>query len=476
MINANDEHVWSKEYIKSFNDIFTIQQNVAKQISEYLQISLTPEEEKRIDYKPTDNMEALKLYQKGLLLADNRTLKGLGSSVEYYQKAIELDPNYAEAYAEIANSYYLMGNYGQINRDKINSFVEKSFAINPNTVRAYTVKAMLYLTDENWEKAKEYFEKAISLNPNDATAHHHFAFYYKINPNRDIKNYLVQITIAQKLDPLSTPINTEIITALLIHDKVEEAEEHLKKVRFSLTDKYKIGCKQQIINKKCEIISLKNKDWTEAIKFYHKAIEEDPNYSFLYGELAYYYNVVLNDHKSRLKYRRKAYQLDSTKFLTALGLYYSLLKNKNFDEAKNFMETKNFKSILEKNGKLYELHVLFIYYYFKEDYKKAHEILNGTLKNELYFDKMTVLAKLGKKNEVYKLLKGHNDMANSRKAFVFTILKERDSMYHYLDRIKRVHIDSKWVNGRSEFDPYRKEERYKEFLRKNYLPITHWNE
>ncbi|MCK5638442.1 MAG: tetratricopeptide repeat protein, partial [Flavobacteriaceae bacterium] len=449
---------------------------VAKQIAEQLYINLTPEEAKRIDYKPTDNFEALKLYQKGRLLADNRTLKDLESSIEYYQKAIELDPNYAEAYAEIANSYYIMDGFGQINRDKINSYVEKAFAINPNTARAYTVKAMIYRKDEHWEKAKEYFEKAIDLNPNDAIAHHYYGIFLNKSPDRDIKNYLIHIDLAQKLDPLSTPINSALITALLTHYKVKEAEEHLKKVSFSLTDISKIGNKQKIINKKCEIVSLKKKDWTEAIRFYQKAIEEDPDYSFLYGELAFYYNVVLNDDKNRVKCRKKAYELDSTKFLTAAGLYFSLIENEKFNEAERLVETKNYKSIVKERGKLFELHGSFCYYYFKKDYKKAQEILAKTLKNELYFDKMLVLAQLGKKNDVYQLLIDHNDMVNSRKAFIFALLKDKDSMYHYLNRISSVYIDSKWINGRTELDPYRKEERYKAFLKKNYLPITHWNE
>ena len=476
LINAYGEHIWSKEYTDSFEHIFTIQQNVAKQIAEQLQINLTMEEEKRIDYNPTDNLEALKLYQKGRLLADNRTIKDLESSIEFYQKAIELDPNYAQAYAEIANSYYIMDGFGQINRDKINSYIEKAFAINPNTTRAYTVKAMIYRKDEHWEKAKEYFEKALELNPNDAIAHHYYGIFLNKSPDRDIKNYLIHIDLAQKLDPLSTPINNALITALLTHYKVKEAEEHLKKVSFSLTDISKIGNKQKILNKKCEIVSLKKKDWTEAIRFYQKAIEEDPDYSFLYGELAFYYNVVLNDDKNRVKYRKKAYQLDSIKFLTAAGLYFSLIENEKFIEAERLVETKNYKSIVKERGKLFELHGSFCYYYFKKDYKKAQEILSKSLKNELYFDKMLVLAQLGEKKDVYQLLKDHNDMVNSKKALVFSILKERDSMYHYLNKISSVYIDSKWINGRTEFDPFRKEERYKAFLKKNYLPITHWNE
>ncbi len=473
LINANDEHLWFKEYTDSFEHIFTIQENVAKQIAKQLQIDLTPEEEKRIDFRPTDNLEALKLYQKGHILADNRTLKDLESSIVFYQKAIELDPDYAEAYAEIANSYHLIGGYGQKNRDTINSYIEKALEIDPNTARAYTVNAMINLTNENWEQAKTYFEKAIILNPNDATAHHNFAFYYKNNPKRDLTKYLDQISIAQQLDPISTPINDELISSLLINNKIKEAEEHFNKVNFGFTDKLKKSHKQKIILKKCEIICLEKMDKTEAIKFYQKAIKDNPKNSFLYKQLGSAYDAILNDDKNAVKYYKKAYQLDSTNISIAINYNFMLIESGNFNKAKVLMESKNYKLLIAKNREFFKIYNSYYYYYFKKDYKKALEILSGTLKKEFYFDKISILAHLGKVDEVYKLLKEYDVRDITNKAFIFAILKEKDSMYHYLNK---EGILSWWVNGRFEFDPYRKEERYKAFLKKNYLPITHWNE
>ncbi len=473
LISANDEHLWADKYNENLEDIFKIQQDVSKAIVEQLQVHISPEEEKILNKDPTDNIEAYKLFLKGRVAADDRTLKGLESSVEYYQKAIELDPKFAEAYAETANSYRLMGGYGQKNRDKINNYIEKALEIDPNTVRAYTVKAMIYLTDKNWEKSKEYFEKAIALNPNDATAHHHFAFYFKGKPNRDIKNYFDQINIAQRLDPFSVPINDELINTLLINGKIEEAEEHFNKVSYIFTDKRKKLCKQKIINKKCEMICLEKKDRTEAIKFYQEAIEEEPNNSFLYRELAIAYDAILNDDKNAVKYYKKAYQLDSTNISIAINYNFTLIESGNFDEAKKLMETENYKSLIAKSREFYNIYNSYYYYYFKKDYKKSEEILSGTLKNEFYFDKICISAQLGKVDKVYKLLIDYNEKDVSGKAFIFAILQEKDSMYHYL---KKEDIDYWWVNGRFEFDPYRKEERYKAFLKKNYLPITHWNE
>ncbi len=83
-------------------------------------------------------------------------------------------------FAAIAVSFYNRSESAVFSsNNEVNIYIEKALTINPNTVRAYTVKAQIFEKQKNWDKAKECFEKAIALNPNDATAHHHFATYYR---------------------------------------------------------------------------------------------------------------------------------------------------------------------------------------------------------------------------------------------------------------------------------------------------------
>jgi len=474
LINAYGEHIWSKEYTDSFDDIFIIQQNVAKQIAEQLQINLTLDEGKRIDYIPTDNLESYKLFLYGCSVAENRTKEGLITSIKLFQKAIDLDSNYAEAYAEIAASYRLLMykyNFGnEITYEEIDSLLDRSLEINPKTVRAYTTKGMISITQENWLKAKENYEKALELNPNDATTHHYYAIYHSMKPEADYKKALEHINIAQILNPYFSSINATRIYFLLKNDKIIEAEEFYNHSNSFFTSKTKSIMQNDIITYKAKKKCTEKKDWKEIIKIYHRTIEKDSLNVEIYRRLAEAYKEILIDAENYLKYADKAYKLDSIGWKNAISYFNSLIKNKNFDAAKKLLQSKNFKSIFNEE---LEFKYLFYWYYHQGDYKKAMESL-GKYKYENHFEFAINLAQQNKVMETYQIL--NNDVLKKfEKAIVFAILKERDSMYYYIDKEKDIFYIQEF-NAFNEVDPYRKEERYKAFLKNNYLPITHWNE
>ena len=141
------------------------------------------------------------------------------------------------------------------------------------------------------------------------------------------------------------------------------------------------------------------------------------------------------------------------------------------------MQSKNFKLLRNKRQQLSHL---WDYYYYQEKYEKAQDVLKDSLAwgqtVNFYTAKLLTHSQLGDRKyaerEFKEFFDGYYDW---QKAFTYAILKEKDSMYHYLGK-----MDDLWgiilPNSRREFDPYRKEERYKALLRKHYLPITHWNE
>jgi len=465
LINAGDTQLWSDNFNEKLDDVFKIQEQVSKKIVRQLEISISPEEEIVLSTAQTNNIEAYQLYLKGRSVADKGLEPGLKKSVELFKQAIDLDPDYAEAYAEMANSYFRL-TYEYIKYDeninKIDSLIEKALAIDSNTVRAYTVKADLSTRDGNWADARRNFEKALTLNPNDATAHHHFANYFGIMPVPDYKSKLVHITIAQELDPLSSAINGAKFRALIANDKLEEAEVHYNKMKFILSEKDRIELK--II-----LISLQNKDWSKSIKVFEDAIKEEPNESFLYRELGYAYDEIMNDDESWVSYSKIAYQMDSTNTTNANSYFNSLIENGDFKQAIDFLQSENYKALLSEKQ---ELEGMFYYNYHQENYKKAQSLLKNELFSEAYFEKLITQAQLGKIDEMEQVFKDHK-ISNTDKAFIYAILKESDSMYHYLEQ---KDIEFRFVNSRREFDPYRKEEQFIAFLRRNYLPITHWNE
>ena len=465
LIDASDTHLWSDNFYEKLDDVFKIQEEVSKKIVEQLKITISPKEEKALSTAQTNNIEAYQLYLKGRSVADDRSEASLQKSIDLYQQAIDLDPDYAAAYAEMASSYIMLI-YEHIKYDdvinKINTLIEKALVLNPNTVRAYTVKADLNRRDGNWEEAKINFEKALTINPNDATAHHHFANYFGEIPVPDVKSRLVHISIAQELDPFSSSINGVKFRALIANNKFEEAEAHYNKMSFLFRE-------EDQLEFKIFLTSMQNKDWSETIHVFEDAIKEEPNNSFLYRELGYAYDEILNDDESWVAYSKIAYQMDSINSTNANSYYNSLIENGNFNEADNFLQSKNYKALLSEKQ---EIEALFYYNYHLENYKKAQKLLKNELFSEAYFEKLITLAQLGRVKEIRQTF-SEQETSNTDKAFIYAILKERDSMYYYLEQ---KDIEFKFVNSRREFDPYRKEEQYLAFLKRTYLPITHWNE
>lgn len=465
LIDASDKNMWADNFNEKLDDVFKIQEEVSKKIVQQLKISISPKEEKVLSTEQTNNIEAYQLFLKGRSVANDRSESGLERSIDLYQQAIDIDPDYAGAYAEMANSYFLLM-YEHVKYDdvinKINSLIEKALEINPNTVRAYSVKADLNRRDGNWEETKVNFEKALALNPNDVTAHHHFANYFMAKPVPDIENTIIHLDIAQELDPFSPSINAAKFRVLIAKNQFEEAEAHYNKMKFLFREEDNLEFK--IILK-----TMQNKDWLEAIHVFENAIKENPDESFLYRELGYSYDEILNDDDSWVTYSKIAYQMDSTNATNANSYYNSLTEKGDFKEANDFLQSENYRGLLSEKG---ELEALFYYNYHQQNYKKAQNLLKNDLFSESYFEKLITKAQLGKIDEVEQFFEDQ-EVSNTDKAFIFAILKERDSMYHYLEK---ENIEFKFVNSRREFNPYRKEARYKAFLKRNYLPITHWNE
>ena len=114
------------------------------------------------------------------------------------------------------------------------------------------------------------------------------------------------------------------------------------------------------------------------------------------------------------------------------------------------------------------------YHYHKEEYELALEVLEDPLMENYFLQyRSLILAQIGDVDGVAKLLNKKDVISDSDKAFVFAVLKNRDSMYFYMDKAEMA--QSIRINSRREVDPYRKEQRYIQFLEKNYMPITHWN-
>lgn len=287
LINAeNDERIWGDEYDKTLVDIFAIQTEISEEIVDALQLNLSFEEQRSLAVIPTQNIEAYKLFLRGRKEADKRNKESIAKSIVLYKQALELDPNYAEALAEIANSVYLETYYSF--RDPVeasktaNEYLDRAEAIDDKVSRIYSVRGLIYNIEGKKEEAKKAFEKSIQLSPNDLTARHQFSTYYFYVGDRE--KQLEQAEIAYRLDPLSFVTANSYFTALVENSKFDEAEKLMKTVEKSSDSNNKF-----VINRAYFRLYTAKGDYQSAIPPLKKLIiEEDAFNRFLaysYGKI-----------------------------------------------------------------------------------------------------------------------------------------------------------------------------------------------
>jgi tetratricopeptide (TPR) repeat protein len=197
-----------------------------------LKAKLSPEEEERLQKSPTDNLEAYNLYLKGRWFWNKRTKEGLQEAIKYFKDAIEIDTNYALAYAGLADSYWMLHDYGYIPekdaRTISKSYVMKALEIDPNLAEAHTTLASIKMNEWDWEGAKREYERAIQLNPNYATAYQWYANYFSYIKGQH-EEAVNMAKRARELDPLSPVVNQNVGRRFYIARQYDQAIEEINK-------------------------------------------------------------------------------------------------------------------------------------------------------------------------------------------------------------------------------------------------------
>jgi len=208
LIRAKDGfHLWSKTFDRSAQDLFKVQDEIAKGIASELIGKISsinrPQENNTSD-------QAYKLYLKGRYFWDKRTFESYDSAETYYKRAIELDPNYALAYVGLADCYSFLNQRKGLMRLELvpiaQDYVSKALSIDNNLPEALTTQAFIQSHFEyDWQGSKPIFQKAISLKPNYPNAH----LYYGnvLFATGDLNQGILETKKALELDPLSAPLN-----------------------------------------------------------------------------------------------------------------------------------------------------------------------------------------------------------------------------------------------------------------------------
>jgi TolB-like protein len=206
---VNDIHIWAENFSGTLNDIFDIQEKVAAKIVGELSMHLTGDEKNTLRKRYTENTEAYRLYLKGRFFWKKRNAASLKSAVEFFHRAIDADAKFALAWAGLADSYNLMGEFSNISRrelyPKAMYAVKKALEIDNGLAEAHISYAIsLMLNDWDWVNAEKEFLLGIELGPNYATGHHWYAEYLLFT-GRTAEAFS-EISLAVDLDPLSQGI------------------------------------------------------------------------------------------------------------------------------------------------------------------------------------------------------------------------------------------------------------------------------
>jgi len=277
LINATtDTHLWAEIYDRKLTDIFAVESDIAKTIADTLQAKLTGSEKISIAKTPTVNPEAYELYLKGRFFWNKRTAADLRKAIEYFNQATSKDPDYALAYAGLADSYVILSVFGAASpQDSIpqaRAAAKKALELDDTLAEAHASSGRIAGPyDFEFDRSIAEFERAIQLNPNYAMAHHWLS-WGPLTALARFDRAIAEGKRAVELDPLSLINNADLGGNVYFNSRrYDEAITQLRKTieidpRFYIAHYY-LG----------QAFQLKGQ-LTEAIAEYQKAVElnDDP--------------------------------------------------------------------------------------------------------------------------------------------------------------------------------------------------------
>ena len=216
---ANGEEIWGDQYDSDLTELFAVQDSISCEVSRKLRLRMTGEAENRLVKRYTDNIEAYQLYVRARRWLEKRSAEGFRRAVEYLGQAIQMDPDYAPAHAELAQCISVPCYYGAVDPNvaypKARACALRALEIDPDLAEGHAVLAHILQTyDWNWTASEKEFQRAIELNPNYATAHYHYSYFLAELMRFD--EAIHEATEALSRDPVSPLLNAGLAFVLLL--------------------------------------------------------------------------------------------------------------------------------------------------------------------------------------------------------------------------------------------------------------------
>lgn len=273
---ADGTEIWGQQYNRKLADVFAVQEEIAREISEKLRLKLSGAERQQLAKRPTENLKAFQYYVQGRGYISRRTREDLLTAIRYCEKAIEEDPNYALAYAGLSDAYGTLGAYGYIapieGRRKAEEAARKALALDENLAEAHAAlgSAFVQFAPANFSLGDRELRRAIELSPSFALAHEFLGFSLVRQGRLD--ESFEECLKARELDPLSSIIARVATLPYYLKRDYARALELLRQANDigpAFTTTFEIG------------IYIQNKLFNETLTELEKAQGERKNDSIL---------------------------------------------------------------------------------------------------------------------------------------------------------------------------------------------------
>ncbi len=330
----NGYHLWSERYDREINDVFAIQDEIALVITEKLKVTLLKNDRDLITKSYTLNTEAYELYLKGQFYLTRRGAS-LMTSIECFQRAIELDPDFALPHAGYADANLLIATYGLVPPDQVMPIAklsaERALELDPLLSQPYCSLGYYYACYEwNWVESKKNFLRSIELNPKYAEGHFRYGWNYLTCVAGDFKEAEIHGELAIKLEPLSSIC---FATYSLILHNAGKYNEAFSMVNIGI----ELDAHSFLGHLNAGIIQMSLKHYEEAIASFNIAMKLSNRHHFIVNALIWTYCISGNTDKGRIlmnELKERAASEYIAKAFTGLSAAYL----GDLDEALNYLE------------------------------------------------------------------------------------------------------------------------------------------
>jgi TolB-like protein/DNA-binding winged helix-turn-helix (wHTH) protein len=230
---ANDRHLWAESYERDLRDVLALQDEVARDIANDIKIKLTPQEQARLASGRRVDPEAHEAYLRGRYEWNKWTEEGLKKGVEYFERAIQKDPAYAQAWAGLSDTYQFLSLWdswpAQVAMPKAKAAALKAVDLDDTLSDAHVaLSGVLWPHERSWSAAENELQRAIALNPNNAWAHQ--AYGYQLSSVARFDEAIAEMKRSLELDPLAPNKQHSLAATLYRAGRYDEALQHFREV------------------------------------------------------------------------------------------------------------------------------------------------------------------------------------------------------------------------------------------------------